>query len=317
MPGRGFPQGHAAGRRRTTSPVSKRTSGLASRASVVTMSRPSSPGSTGEVQGAPRAGRAEEHRLGRTVELDHARVPGAGENALQRRGNRPATEEERVDGEVAGRIEPARTRDLAEDDRLEGQPGEHLRAHPMRQLERPGKGNIPIDVTGGNRDAPALLGDQLDQMGGRRHEREAVQEDAARGEDVGVRGANGACRAGEVTGRQPRGVRDAGRPRGLAVVADGGERRRARAVDARSLQLGAGGERELTEIRRPAEAHARQALAVERARARPLDRRLQGGGQLVGRGERRERLQIERHGKPQACVGWTSRVKRPRASMGP
>jgi len=75
------------------------------------------------------------------------------------------------------------------------------RIDPASAYRRPATvpGLLRLDSNEGVLPSPALLGDQLDQMGGRRHEREAVQEDAARGEDVGVRGANGIGKASALT----------------------------------------------------------------------------------------------------------------------
>ena len=116
-----------------------------------------------DVQRPRRARSPEEHRLGGPVELDHPCAPRARHPAPHRGRQRRAAEEERVDAEP-GRVDALGLRDLAEDDRLERQAGDHVRAGPAREVERPGERHVPVDVPRGDRDAPALLRDELEDV---------------------------------------------------------------------------------------------------------------------------------------------------------
>jgi hypothetical protein len=239
-----------------------------------------------EVQRAGAARGPEEHRLGRAVELDDARAPDAGEAALEggRQGRPP--EEERVDGEVACGVEAVRPRDLPEHHRLEGQPGEHLGAGAPRQREGAREGHVPVDVAGGDGDPPSLQGHELHQVRRRGHEREAVQDDPAGGEDVGVHGAKRPRVACEVLAREPGGVGGAARARRLPVVADVRQRERARAVDAGRLQVGPRRQGHALEVGGSPDTDAGEAVAVQGAPTRTRDRRIEGRDQVVSSHER-------------------------------
>ncbi len=171
----------------------------------------------------------------------------------------------------ARRLDALRARQLAQHDRLERQPGQHARPRPARELERARERDIPVDVAGRDGDPAAALRDQLHQVRGRGHEREAVQDDAPGREHVEVRDPDRVRVAPEVLGREPGGVAGAAGARRLAVVADLREREGARPVYPRRLEIGARGERERAQIRQAADANARQALAVEGAPPRAGD----------------------------------------------
>ena len=117
-----------------------------------------------------------------------------------------------------------------------------------------------------------LLGDQLDQVCGSRHEREAVQQNPARCEDVGVTLGDDPGAAREIGRGQPGRIRPrATGSRRLTIVADFFQRQRARPMKPQCSEVGAGRKRRLPQLGRVADLHAAKSLGVEGALARALD----------------------------------------------
>ena len=118
---------------------------------------------------------------------------------------------------------------------------------------------------------PTLLGDQLDQVSGRRHEGKAVEENATRREHIGMPVRDGARVPGEVAVGEPGRVGSTRRARGLAVVAHRLDRSRARPVDSGRLEVAPRRQRQLPEVGHRGRLDSGQAIGVECAALRTAD----------------------------------------------
>ncbi len=187
-------------------------------------------------------------------------------------GSGAPPQEELLEREVFRRVEPAGVCDLGQHDGFDRKPRKHVRPGALRQIERARERHVPVDVSRWNRDATALLGDQLDQVRGRRHEWVAVQQNLARGEDVGVTFRDGPSTAREIGRGQP----GRNRPRAtgarcLTIVANFFQRQRTCPMKPHCSEVGAGGNRHVPQLGGVADLHAAKSLGVQGAVARALD----------------------------------------------